>query len=42
MIQAAMQSDLLFYSLVYLLVVFAAGFVAACLESSVKQEEGDE
>ena len=36
-----MQSDLLFYSLVYLLVVFAVGF-AACLESSVKKEEGDE
>jgi len=40
--QALMQSDLLFYSLVYLLVVFAVGFVAACLESSVKQEEGDD
>ncbi len=42
MIQAAMRSDLLFYSLLYLLVVFAAGFFAACLESSVKQEERDE
>jgi hypothetical protein len=37
-----MQSDLLFWSLVYLLVVFCVGFVAACLESSVKQEERDE
>ena len=42
MIQAAMRSDLLFWSLLYLLVVFAVGFFAACLESSVKQEEGDE
>ncbi len=44
MIQAAMQSDLLFWSLVYLLVVFAAGFVAACLESSLKnwEEESDD
>ena len=44
MIQAAMQSDLLFYSLVYLLVVFAAGFVAACLESSLRnwEEESDD
>ena len=42
MTQAAMQSDLLFWSLVYLLVVFAVGFVAACLESSVKKEERDE
>ena len=42
MTQALMQSDLLFYSLVYLLVVFAVGFVAACLESSVKKEERDE
>ncbi len=42
MIQAAMRSDLLFWSLLYLLVVFAVGFLAACLESSVKQEERDE
>jgi hypothetical protein len=43
-IQAAMQSDLLFYSLVYLLVVFAVGFVAACLESALKnwEEESDD
>jgi hypothetical protein len=43
-IQAAMQSDLLFYSLVYLLVVFAVGFVAACLESSLRnwEEESDD
>ncbi len=44
MIQAAMQSDLLFWSLVYLLVVFAVGFFAACLESSLKnwEEESDD
>ena len=42
MTQALMQSDPLFWSLLYLLVVFAVGFFAACLESSVKQEEGDE
>jgi hypothetical protein len=40
--QALMQSDLLFYSLVYLLVVFAAGFVAACLESALRKEERDD
>jgi hypothetical protein len=34
-----MRSDLLFWLLVYLLVVFAAGFVAACLESSLKNWE---
>jgi hypothetical protein len=37
-----MQSDLLFWSLLYLLVVFAVGFAAACLESSVKKEASDE
>ena len=42
MIQAAMRPDRLFWLLLYLLVVFAVGFVAACLESSVKQEEGDD
>ena len=44
MIQAAMQSDLLFYSLLYLLVVFCVGFAAACLESSLKnrEEESDD
>ena len=42
MTQALMQSDLLFYSLVYLLVVFCVGFVAACLESSFRKEAGDE
>ena len=44
MIQAAMRSDRLFWSLVYLLVVFAVGFVAACLESSLRnwEEESDD
>ena len=44
MTQALMKSDLLFYSLVYLLVVFAVGFVAACLESSLRnwEEESDD
>ena len=44
MTRALMQSDLLFYSLLYLLVVFAAGFVAARLESSLKnwEEESDD
>ena len=44
MTQTAMQSDLLFYSLVYLLVVFAVGFLAACLESSLRnwEEESDD
>ena len=44
MIQAAMRSGLLFWSLVYLLVVFAVGFVAACLESSLRnwEEESDD
>jgi hypothetical protein len=37
-----MQSDLLFWSLLYLLVVFCVGFFVACLESSVKKEERDE
>jgi hypothetical protein len=43
-IQAAMRSDLLFWSLLYLLVVFAVGFFAACLESSLKnwEEESDD
>jgi hypothetical protein len=42
--QALMQSDLLFYSLVYLLVVFCVGFAVACLESSLKnwEEESDD
>jgi hypothetical protein len=35
-LKTAMQSELLFYSLVYLLLVFAVGFMAACLESSLK------
>ena len=44
MTRALMQSDLLFYSLLYLLVVFAVGFVAACLESSLRnwEEESDD
>ena len=44
MIQAAMRSDLLFWLLLYLLVVFAVGFFAACLESSLKnwEEESDD
>jgi hypothetical protein len=44
MTRALMQSDLLFYSLVYLLVVFAVGFFVACLESSLKnwEEESDD
>jgi hypothetical protein len=44
MIQAAMQSDRLFWWLLYLLVVFCVGFVAACLESSLKnwEEESDD
>jgi hypothetical protein len=40
--RALMRSDLLFWSLLYLLVVFAVGFVAACLESSFKNEESDD
>ena len=42
--QPAMQSDMLFWSLVYLLVVFAVGFVAACSESALKnwEEESDD
>ncbi len=44
MIQAAMRSDLMFWSLLYLLVVFAVGFFVACLESSLKnwEEESDD
>ena len=44
MINAAMQSDRLFWLLLSLLVVFAVGFVAACLESSLKnwEEESDD
>ncbi len=44
MTQALMQSDPLFWSLLYLLVVFAVGFFAACLESSLKnwEEESDD
>ena len=44
MILAAMQSDRLFWLLLYLLVVFAVGFVAARLESSLKnwEEESDD
>jgi hypothetical protein len=41
MIQAAMQSDRLFWWLLYLLVVFAVGFVAACLESALKNWEDE-
>jgi hypothetical protein len=41
MIQAAMQSDRLFWLLLYLLVVFAVGFVAACLESALKNWEDE-
>ena len=37
--RALMQSDLLFWLLLYLLVVFAVGFFAACLESSLKNWE---
>jgi hypothetical protein len=42
--RALMQSDLLFYSLLYLLVVFAVGFFVACLESSLRnwEEESDD
>ena len=42
--QALMQSDRLFWLLVYLLVVFGVGFVAACLESALKnwEEESDD
>lgn len=39
--RALMRSDLLFYSLVYLLVVFCAGFVAACMESSLRNWEDE-
>lgn len=44
MTRALRQSDLLFYSLLYLLVVFAVGFFVACLESSLKnwEEESDD
>ena len=44
MIQAAMRPDRLFWLLLYLLVVFAVGFFAACLESSHKnwEEESDD
>ncbi len=37
--QAAMRFDLLFYAIIYLLLVFIVGFVAACFESSVKHRE---
>jgi hypothetical protein len=36
-----MQSDRLFWLLLYLLVVFAVGFVAACLESALKNWEDE-
>jgi hypothetical protein len=36
-----MQSDRLFWWLLYLLVVFAVGFVAACLESALKNWEDE-
>jgi hypothetical protein len=39
--QALMQSDRLFWSLLYLLVVFAVGFFVACLESSLKNWEDE-
>ncbi len=41
MTQALMQSDRLFWWLLYLLVVFAVGFFAACLESALRNWEDE-